>query len=377
MPIKKLVSIILAVIIACSTLITGFTFNELSKDILIKTSTIPNTINKYASSYFDGLKYDYLLDLGFTEQVIPELKLSKGFIPYEYDDCDAPLFYFPITDGKSVLAMIRIADLGTKGYSVQMGKSELSDSLSKLDPEIYSLIITDYGMFSISKNNKLSLLESYYFAENEGLNKEEIPFPNIRFNEITYNNPETINIAKQTLSNLRNANDVSNSPSRANKALSVPFVPNMATTDYPAGVCWAAAAASIIKYKKITFKTATTIRDEIINKGYTATYPNITNKMADEIDDYLLLSTPHITTTMSFSNVQAKIDGYKPIYTTWLSSDGPGHVLVIRSYELDSNGNQSVGFMDCNYSYYTAMTFGTSFVNGTKIYTWVDSIYLG
>ena len=60
-----------------------------------------------------------------------------------------------------------------------------------------------------------------------------------------------------------------------------------------------------------------------------------------------------------------------------LANDGPGHVLVMRSYELDSDGNKSVGFMDCNYSYYTAVTFGTSFSNGTHIYTWVDSIYLG
>ena len=63
------------------------------------------------------------------------------------------------------------------------------------------------------------------------------------------------------------------------------------------------------------------------------------------------------------------------MYTRWGISGGGGHALVMRSYVVDSNGNESVGFMDPNYSYYTAMTFGSSFSNGTKIYTWTNTIY--
>ena len=200
--------------------------------------------------------------------------------------------------------------------------------------------------------------------------------PNIEFSDINFTNGEVIEVLDNTIydATITYSSHIARDAA-SNKALDVPFVDNGTTQKYPNGICWASAAASLIKYRlgSATTKSAITIRDEIVAEGYSPLNTELSTNMKTAIENYIS-GTITNTSTLSFSKIKTQIDNNKPIWSHWPRKGG-GHSLVIRSYVVDSNGTQSIGFMDCNKKYYTAMTYGTSFSNGTYVYTWEYSVY--
>lgn len=383
MKFKKILSAILTSIILTSTLATvPVNANAGDTDALFVISNeIPSEVTDYARSRFSNLTTGFLLDMGFTANEVTNLHLAKGFTPYEYDDCDLPLYYFPVMNGDSIIALLKVVDHGANNYSFQFGKSEFANLLNDVistETSPVAFVITDEAMYSLNENDEFDLMETfipYNTTPSSGVSVFSLTYDpiNLSFSEVIFENETIVEISDDSVysDNITSSSNARSAPS--NNALSVPFVANGTTTTYPSGICWASAAASVIKYRANPSDSATVIRDNIVAKGYDAAHPNITKKMADEIEDYVGSSS--YKTTVSFSTVKSKIDAGVPLYTRWGISSGGGHALVMRSYEVDSSGNESVGFMDPNYSYYTAMTFGTSFSNGTKIYTWTNTIY--
>lgn len=177
-----------------------------------------------------------------------------------------------------------------------------------------------------------------------------------------------VEISNRTAQNLTIDRDL---PSAV--ALYVPIVGNYTNNNYPGGVCWASAAASLIKYRLNTSSSAEAIRDAIVAYGYSASTSQITDNMKSAMEGYLSITMTK-TTTLSFSSVQSILYSDKPIWSLWTRSGG-GHCLVIRNYSINSSGTKYFGFMDCNKTYYTVMVYGTSFTNGTNVYTWQTSVY--
>jgi len=386
MKIRKLLSIFLTTIMLSatgSTVMTASATENQSDSLYILSDKIPESVTNYAINYFSGFTSSFLSDLGFTTNEMMNLRLSPGFTPYEYDKCDLPLYYYPVVNNDGIIAILKIVDHGYGEYSAQFGKSELSESLNTIsnnETSPIALVISNEAMYALSENNTLDLMETFdlyninAMTETFTLSSFNYIKPNIEFSEINFTNGEVIEVLYNTIYDAT----ITYSPNIArnaasNKALNVPFVNNGTTEEYSNGICWASAAASVIKYRANPSDSAITIRDNIVNKGYDASHPNITKKMAAEIKAYV--GSSQYTTTLSFTTVKSKINNDIPLYTRWGISGGGGHALVMRSYVVDSNGNESVGFMDPNYSYYTAMTFGSSFSNGTKIYTWTNTIY--
>lgn len=383
MKFKKILSAILTSIILASTVAT-IPVNADAGDtdaLFVISNEIPSEVTNYAKGCFSNLTTGFLLDMEFTAEEVNNLHLAKGFTPYEYDDCDLPLYYFPVMNGDCIIALLKVIDHGANNYSFQFGKSDFANLLNNVissedSPVVF--VITDEAMYSLDENDEFDLMETFIpYNTNPSSKRSAVSLANepidLNFSEVIFDNETLVEISDDSTysDTITSSSNARSAPS--NNALSVPFVGNGTTTDYPSGICWASAAASVIKYRANPSDSATVIRDNIVAKGYDATHPNITKKMAAEIKDYVGSST--YKTTVSFSTVKSKIDAGVPLYTRWGISTGGGHALVMRSYEVDSSGNESVGFMDPNYNYYTAMTFGTSFSNGTKIYTWTNTIY--
>ena len=364
-------------------------YNRDDFSLYIYTEEIPESATNYAEKYFSGFTETFLFDLGFKYEEVHNLKLLPGMTAYEYDECDSKTYYFPVINNEESVAMLTVIDHENDIYSAQFGKSLMSDTLNSLSTDYdnpIALVITNEAMYAIDKNNNFTTVDKYWAYDSKENKESKFSSTNYKVNvlysDVKFDNGKVVEISENKLiKEKKYTNSYTNylkgtKDLPPNYALMTPFVGNYPTDEYPGGVCWACAAASIVKYRLGTSinKTADEICGEIVDAGYTVTTDVLTDNMKTAMQGYLGSSMTK-TGVMSFSSLRSQIYGNKPIFTNWPRSGG-GHCLVLRSYVVGSTGINSIGFMDCNHTtYYTAMTYGTSFTNGTYNYTWQDSAY--
>jgi len=345
--------------------------SELS--LYLFSGDIPKSATEYAKNYFASLTVFELLDLGFTQWEIDNLRLAPGVTAYEYTKCDAPFYYFPVVDESKIIAIMTLIDYGDDVYSAQFGKSGFADSLNEIKTSVNEpvvLIIAQEGMYALDASNNFILLDAFIVGKSNLSQGYNLSVPNITFNQvISYNNVE-IAISEETkfdetiqYPTLRNVEE---------NYIGVPFVGNL-----PNGVCWASSVASLIRARIYLPITATQLRDLILsNSSNTGTDNNI----KAIIDSYVGGSSTISTTRPTFSIVKTQIDNGKPIYSHWKTLPSlpyVGHAMVVRGY-YSFTGPTSIiriSLMDPNKTSYQTVDPGGSYIVGPHILTWQTAVY--
>jgi hypothetical protein len=350
--------------------LNSIAYTDKGDAIYVYSQEIPDEVNVFALNTANSLSPELYKALDIKAVDTCDLKLMQGFTPYEYDNCERQVYYFPIQGSGRIIAMLKIVDNGNNDYSVQIERTDIEaylNSLSNTSDDPLVLVISDEYLYFLDSRNNYTQVEVFWACYEE-VDSCEDELPNLAYSDITFNDGVVVEISERTSSSLSNARDLPSAVS-----LYVPFVSNYSNSDYPAGVCWASAAASLIKYRLSTSSSADSIRDAIVAYGYNIASNHVTDSMKSAMEGYLSITMTK-TTTLSFSSVQSILNSDKPIWSLWTRSGG-GHCLVIRNYSINSSGTKYFGFMDCNKTYYTVMVYGHSFTNGTYVYTWQTSVY--
>lgn len=367
---KRFISIVLAVSMVLLVGLNSLADTDSSDVVYVYSNDVPDSVDSFALDLANSFTPDLFEALDIDDKDIYDLKLMQGFTPYEYDSCELPVYYFPIEGNGKIIAMLKVIENGDNDYSAQIERCGIEDYLNitnntKEDP--IAFVITNEYLFSLDSNDNFARVETFWASYDvSDANAEGVP--GMSFSDVVFDNGVVVEISESTARNLTLDRDA---PSAV--ALYVPIVSNYTTQTYPNGVCWASAAASLIKYRLNTSSTAENIRDAIVSVGYGAGTSQITDNMKGAMEGYLSITMTK-TTTLSFSSVKSILNSNKPIWSLWTRSGG-GHCLVIRNYSVNSSGTKYFGFMDCNLSNYTVMVYGTSFTNGTYTYTWASSVY--
>lgn len=394
---KKVISVILGLIvfiINVSAIVSAEQMeSNIQDEMYFLSDYVPDSVSKYAKDFFSLLSYNTLIDDGFTQEEILNLSLDQALTAYEYDECDDSYFYFPVSDGRNIIAMLTVIDLGEGKYSAQFGKSDFADRFNKLTTSLDNpciLVITNGGMFAINKENEIFNIDNYsYGKEAVILKSNEHEVPDITFEQASKVNDTKVIIsaetAYETKSNIIEPRVV------INKNLAVPIVKNIAPSGFPRGICWAAATASVIKYRKGTqiSLSATELRDQIFNTLKDADIPSDEDNIKSIFRLYIG-ETSYKKGEMSPYEIQKTLNSNKPIYTSWIyKTEGNiayGHALVVRGIYQDTDlagpflpgENPNIGIislMDCNYSNYQTVSCSGTYNQGVHTYKWYSSIY--
>lgn len=394
---KKIISAILVLtlfIINVSVIVSAeqMESNTLG-EMYFLSDEVPDSASKYAREFFSSLGYNELIDDGFTQEEILNLRLEQALTAYEYDECDDPYFYFPVSDGRDIIAMLTVIDLGKGKYSAQFGKSDFAYKFNEImtsadNPCI--LVIANEGMFALSRDNVFLKVDTYsYGEETEVLRSNELKTPEVTFEQASRINDTEVVISDETAYEERV--NIVESRFVANKNLTVPIVKNVAPDGFPRGICWAAAAASVIKYRRGTqlSLTATQLRDQIFNANKNEETPSDDTNMRKIFTLYLGSTTYKKGEIVPYEILNI-LNNDKPIYSSWIyRTEGNiayGHALVIRGIYQDTElsgpflpgedpGIGKMSLMDCNYSTYQTVACGGKYKQGTYTYSWYSSIY--
>jgi len=347
----------------------------------ILSSSVPEAAVEYANQYFSTYTEDELLDLSFTTIEIKELRLSEPITAYEYDKCDSNRYYFPILHNNNVVAMLTMVDPGDGYYSIQLGKSRFADSLNMIHNTIndpVSLVITDNAMYTIDKNDNLTVVDEFCVSSDSS-NKSYMQ-PEISYNDVIDINENIVPISGQAYIDFSKKNSANPTKTIIQNGLSVPFVANGTNSSYPGGYCWASSAASVIKYRTTTSSSATQIRNQLLSGGYAGYDYQIQTIFQSYIGGTITLLSGN--GFMFYNTLKPIIDSGKPIYTDWQNfTDGGAHAMVVRGYYYDTAiygpCTERATLMDPNYSTYQSIGLYPSFRYsiGTGDYQWYSSVY--
>ncbi len=353
--------------------------NVMQKYIL--SASVPNAAVEYANQYFSTYTESELLDLSFTPLEIKELSLSEPITAYEYDKCDSNRYYFPILHDDNVVAMLTMVDPGDGYYSIQLGKSKFADSLNKIHNTIndpVSLVITDEAMYTIDKNDTLTVVDEFLSSSN--LSNKSYIQPQISYDDVTDINENIVFINSQAYIDFSNKNPVNSTRTIIQNGLNVPFVSNGTNNSYPLGYCWASSAASVIKYRTTTSSSATQIRDQLLLGGYAGYDTEVQTIFQSYIGGTITLLSGN--GFMFYNTLKPIIDDGKPIYTDWQSfTSGEAHAMVVRGYYNDTaiSGplTERATLMDPNHSTYQSIGLYPTFKYsiGTGDFQWYSSVY--
>ena len=387
---KKLISILIATIITLSIFgtlsATATNINDLkSNEIFLLSKEIPESATEYARDYFTTYTSNELLNLGFTQKEIINLRLSPGVTAYEYDSCDAQFYYFPVVDDDRVIAMLTMIDFGDERYSVQFGKSNFANSLNDIktkqnEPAI--LVITNDFMYALDVNDNFTMLEEFLIMSDLGLSTasnqaRNIITPNITFSEARFVCDVNILISDDT----KYDETIDNSPLRTTEEayLNVDFVANGTNASFPNGYCWASSLGSIIKYRINTTYTATQWRDILLNNAASKNWTGTVENAKDIMETYINGASVTLTnSTLTFATTKAIINNDKPIYSSWRNTtDTSGHAMVIRGYLYTGTPASvtRISLMDPNKSSYQAVDPTGSYVVGSLVLYWKRTVY--
>ena len=358
--------------------------NNYEKDVVQKyilSASVPDAAVEYANQYFSTYTEDELLDLSFTPLEIKGLSLSKPITAFEYDDCDSNRYYFPVLHDDDIVAMLTMVDSGDGYYSIRLGKSKFADSLNEIHNTInspVSLVITDDAMYTIDKNDSLTVVDEFSCSSSV-TNKSYIK-PQVSYNDVIDINENIVSINSQIYIDFSDKNPASSTKTLVQYGLNVPFVANGSNSSYPYGYCWASSAASVIKYRTTTSLTATQIRNQLLLGGYGGYDYEIQTIFQSYIGGTITLLSGN--GFMYYTTLKPIIDNGKPIYTGWQNfTDGKAHAMVVRGYYYDTAIygplTERATVMDPNYSTYQSIGLYPSFRYsiGTGDYEWYSSVY--
>lgn len=122
-------------------------------------------------------------------------------------------------------------------------------------------------------------------------------------------------------------------------SLNVPYVANAISPDNNAGLCWAAATASLRRYYAGGTTTALQVYNTVKSRYYSgANYPTGTRTdMVRSFTCYSLPLTMHDGAT-NFITVQSKIQSSKPVYCAIRNAAlSLGHVVIISGCRISNN----------------------------------------
>jgi hypothetical protein len=179
-----------------------------SVSLNILSGEIPVGVSEYAQTYFQTFNSVELSGLGFTESEMANLRLAPGFTAYEYDPCDALVYYFPVINEEEIIAILKVIDYGYEELSVQFGKCDLAENLNDLTTSNSSpiaVVLSDEGFYSIDTNDNLTLLEeTQNFTSNSDMNifgvesVNSYPYPDTDFDSVSQTHTELILIDDST-----------------------------------------------------------------------------------------------------------------------------------------------------------------------------------
>lgn len=357
---------------------------SLSSGVYFLSKEIPESATEFAKSYFSTFTTNMLFESDFTQEEINNLRLAQGITAYEYDECDAPFYYFPVLANGKIIAVLTMADFGDGQYSAQFGKSDFAFSLNDINSEQNKpavLVITNEAMYALDSSDTLAIIDEFYYWQDESVSNSSkqmrnITEPKIAFEDIRSACDVEVFVGNETVYNVTIQNSLLRNVTVENY-LSVPFVSNGTNSRFPEGYCWASSVASLIYYRYNSYVpiSATELRDSILsNSSNTGTDSNIKSI----IDNHLSVSSTNSSTRPSFSTIKTQIDSGKPIYSHWKPSSGTGHAMVVRGhYKYDAPGVsvEQISLMDPNKTSYQYAYPSGSYVVGTKSMYWQTAVY--
>lgn len=350
--------------------------NGILGEMVFLSDEIPDEATEYARNFFASLDGGSLIDAGFSENEIEYLRLEPGITAYEYDECDDPYYYFPVSNEKSITALLTVINLGNGKYSAQFGKCDFADSLNDIETSYDNpclLVITTEGMYALNNKDEFVELDSYSYGQQESVLRITTTLPDITFEQAAATNEKVVVVSRNTVFD-ESINILSSYSVVLNKTLNVPYCANGKNDTYPNGYCWVSSISSIVSFRKPTMKSVEEIKQDFLDE-FQKDKPKYSREFVKSILEREISST--FKDCSGYPSIYGTLNQSKPIYSYWNNNDDTSaHAMVVRGYNYnEALSLETISLMDPNRINYQTVTLGSGYKIGTKTMYWRSSVY--
>ncbi len=389
---SKLFAAILAVVLTLTMVSasasSSTTYEVMDDAIYIASENVPDKVTEYVLDQFSHMYADELICLGFTYEEACNLKLSKGFYTYSYDDTidSSCVYYFPVMCGSKVIALFIANEFdGSLGY--QFGKDDVADALNNLETTSSNpikIVVSDEAYYAVTDTD-VTILSVNWYADNDVVEQQVNSIESNLDIIATESATNVVAVGAQSTYDVSVKKYEDYPESLTTVSFEVAIVDNWTYEDSNGddiGTCWASVTASLIDF--YTFGkasgTASYIRDEILKDRYASTgsYSGSIISAESYIESETGISMTRTGAILSWSDVKTAIANEAPCYTRW-STSSSGHAMALCGYRYESTAPSnssyySIYVMDPNKTSLKYVGYGSSYTISNTAYTWTNTL---
>lgn len=327
-------------------------------------------VEEYADEYIECAILDD--DMGLDENVkANDCRIGDPFVIYYPDTIQESIHYYPVIYENEILYMIDVTQTN-EGYSMGIGE-EFVDFLNDID-YINKPAILYYYNTGIYAENEEDTIDS---GMRISIGYEKDYYKQNKFQKKTFQ--EKVKEINSKVSDFKKVNVKKDNRNVIYKT-SVYNTLHNPMGQYKEGMCWAAAAATIINYENLSAVTAYDVCNTMnINYDDGGDMTDIKNALKKyEVTEYTEIVNGAVSWQKLVQNINSK---YLLAAGGYNEDIGEGHAVTIMGYDTNSNNNKYKIWNSANnsgYGGYTMRTYNTGIccVVAGYSYQWNSTLYV-
>ena len=345
--------------------------------LYVKTSDVPDDVVSYARDMFSHFTYNDVANLGFNENEVTNMKLSKPFTVNNVGSQseDYTQYYFPVLSNSEVSAMFTVNVNNTdNSMSYQFGEDDLSTALNSFNTSEnnpIAICMGDECCFAVDNNNETDILYTYV-GVSEATAKIEI-VSNTEFEDSI----DIVSIAENNVY----SDTLKQNIARSRVGINLPVV---GVNNYNA-TCWASCAGALSSFYNNPTNGGS--EDDASNVRYAAISRYGSSGGIDTaisaVSYYAGVTLTKAGGRLSWNTVKNEISHREPAYTRWtIPTSSIGHAMVLKRYlyeNTDPNNSAyySIYVMEPNHSTSTTtlVSYGGTYTINGEAYSWTNTAY--